>query len=366
MLSVRSLSLVHFKNYVSRQFTFPGRIVCISGSNGSGKTSLLDAIHFLCFTKSYFLHTDALHVTQGRQGFRLQAEFVSQEKPHSLVCILRENGKKEFRVDEEAYTQFSKHIGRFSCVMIAPDDTQLITEGSEERRKFLDAMISQTNAEYMQQLILYNRYLQQRNALLKSWSKGDERDYSLLGIYNQQLSNLAHPIANTRQAFCAHYAEKVLTIYSQLSEAKENIQLTYSTRLLDDSLAALLEQHIEKDIFSQRTNYGIHKDDLVFLLNGMPMKQSASQGQRKSFLFALKLAQYEMIEELNHQQPLLLLDDIFEKLDALRSQKLIEYVQKSKSQVFITDTHPERLQEAFAQSDGVTFLTIKNETDISV
>lgn len=357
MLQVHHLQLLHFKNYTQGDFHFPARIICIHGANGCGKTTILDAIHYLCFTKSYFQHLDSAIITHGKHGMRLDARFENQTS-HLVTCIIRENGRKEFLIDESPYVGFSQHIGKFPCVFIAPDDINLIMEGSETRRKFLDAMMSQTNAAYMQHLILYNRYLQQRNSLLKQWAEGGVKDFSLLAVYNKQLHEIGTRVFEEREHYCTKFKTKVKQIYALLTEAKEEIDLYYSSQLQREPLLDLLEKHSDRDILTQRTNFGIHKDDLVFNLQGMPMKQVASQGQRKSFLFALKLAQFEMVHELTGKFPLLLLDDIFEKLDEQRSRQLITYIKRSESQVFITDTHEERLQEAFRDMEDVHFLKL--------
>ncbi len=343
---IKQISLIHFKNYKKKQLAFSKRIICIYGQNGSGKTSILDAVHYLCFTKSYFHHADAVCVTKGEQGMRIYG-VVKDSKEHEVACILRENGKKEFTLDGDAYTQFSKHIGKFPCVFITPDDTELITEGSEARRKFLDAMISQTNAHYLEQLIQYSKCLQQRNALLKQWSAGPEKDFSLLSVYSKKLHELGTFIYETRKKYCEEFIDHVKRIYIFLCDDAEEITMTYSSQLASDPLLDLLDRFIDKDIIMQRTNFGTHKDDLLFTLNGMPLKQAASQGQRKSFLFSLKLAQFELIKKLTGKNPILLLDDIFEKLDEARSRKLIAYLLDEKCQVFITDTHEDRLRDAF-------------------
>ncbi len=270
---------------------------------------------------------------------------------HEAVCILRENGKKEFALDGESYTQFSKHIGKFPCVFITPDDTELITEGSEARRKFLDAMISQTSSFYLEYLIRYAKCLQQRNSLLKQWAASPEKDFSLLSVYSKTLHELGTLIYQKRKEYCEAYISDVKRIYSFLCNDAEEIDVQYSSQLSADPLLDLLDRFIDKDIFTQRTNFGTHKDDLHFTLNGMPLKQAASQGQRKSFLFSLKLAQFELVKKLTGKNPILLLDDIFEKLDEERSKKLIDYLLKETCQVLITDTHEERLRAAFSSSE---------------
>jgi DNA replication and repair protein RecF len=356
MMFLKNLSLLHFKNYKEKQLHFSKRIVCIYGQNGSGKTSILDAIHFLCFTKSYFLYLDSMCITEGEQGMRIQGD-IQIDKPNRLICVVRENGKKEFYLNDEPYRKFSKHIGQFPCVFIAPDDTSIITEGSEIRRKFLDTMISQTNAWYLEQLIQYTKCLQQRNALLKQWMNSNEKDYSLLSIYSKKLDELGLSIYTARKEYCAEFTERVKAIYAFLSNEVEEIGLSYHSQLDSDTLINLLDMNVDKDILTQRTNYGIHKDDLLFYLKKNPLKQVASQGQRKSFLFSLKLAQFELVKKMSGANPFLLLDDIFEKLDESRSAKLIEYLLKETCQIFITDTHEIRLRKAFElQLSDVEFL----------
>lgn len=365
MLQVRHLALLQFKNYLEREFVFSKRIVCIYGSNGIGKTSLLDAIHYLCFTKSYFHHLDSFCVTKGTNGMRISGK-IDTGRMNEITCVLRENGKKEFALNGEQYTQFSKHIGKFPCVFITPDDTELITEGGEARRKFLDTMISQTNSQYLEQLIQYAKCLQQRNSLLKQWAMSPEKDFALLSVYSKKLHELGTEIYQTRKAYCLDYFNEVLRIYMFLSNESEHINIRYSSQLESESLLDLLDRYIDKDIYSQRTNYGVHKDDLVFTLNEMPLKQAASQGQRKSFLFSLKLAQFELIRKQFSKKPLLLLDDIFEKLDEDRSQKLIAYLFETDSQVFITDTHEDRLKEAFSHHpDEVEFIALTTDDTTS-
>lgn len=346
MLAVKEISLVHFKNYQEKKFVFDHPVVCISGQNGCGKTTILDAIYYLCFTKSYFASTDNLTIQHGKQGMNVQGKFV-KDKEYSVRCVIRENGKKEVYLDEEAYTQFSKHIGKFMAVMIAPDDTALITEGSELRRRYLDTLISQLDKEYLESLIQYNKVLQQRNSLLKKVAQGMPLNHALLDIYDQWLNQHGQIIFKARKQCVEVLSQKINHIYAQLSGEQEQVNCVYQSSLANHSLIDLLTQSRAKDLITQRTHEGIHKDELVFTLQGMPFKQVASQGQRKSFLFGLKLAQYEMLAASSVYAPLLLLDDIFEKLDHDRGLRLIAYISKQNTQVFITDTHQERLAKAF-------------------
>jgi len=346
--------LTGYRNYESQTFHFDQRIVGICGLNGKGKTNLLDAINYICFTKSYFSTTDALNIFFGAEGFRLEAELQNEKNPgikaQKIVCIYRSSLKKEFYLDDVAYVKFSHHIGKFPCVMIAPDDIEIITGGSEERRKFLDTLISQVDAEYLQQLIIYNKVLQQRNSFLKNESFQLNFDAQLLDALDAQLIKPCEYIYQTRKEFCEKLVPLVKEFYKEISGNNEVISLAYSSYLNDNDLSKLLVSSRQKDILTQRTNAGIHKDELIFLLNENSFKTMASQGQRKSLLFACKLAEFEMLRSIKGFSPLLLLDDVFEKLDGMRMKNLLQYVcKKNNGQVFITDTHKERLEHALSE-----------------
>ena len=345
MLQLSHISLLQFKNYTGRSFDFSERVVGICGKNGVGKTNLLDAIHYLCFTKSYFTRLDANNVQHGHTGFRLQGHFIVQDKPEKAICILRETGKKEFSVDEELYEKFSKHIGRYPCVVIAPDDAELITGDSKERRSFLDALLCQLNSSYMQQLIQYKKVLEQRNAALKSFAETGTKNFSLLDVLDEQLTIPGTAIFNTRKEFLLSYLPVAKRLYAAISGTNEDITLLYECELMNLSFTELLQINRTKDCFAQRTTTGIHRDELILQLAGQPFKNIASQGQRKSLLFALKLAEMEVLKKEKGFAPLLLLDDVFEKLDEDRISNLLHKVGvENDGQVFITDTNEERLR----------------------
>lgn len=346
MLVVNSISLVQFKNYTNRAFDFPRRIIGICGNNGAGKTNLLDAIHYLCFTKSYFTRSDAQTVQAGKSGFRIEGQLMLQDKPEKAVCVLRETGKKEFSVNDQVYDKFSQHIGRYPCVVIAPDDAVLITGGSEERRKFLDALLSQLDAEYLRQLIAYNKVLQQRNSLLRSFAETGERDMTLLAVLDEQLVNHGEYIFNRRKEFVVSFLPSVKHLYHEIARQPEEVTLLYESELLENSFTELLRISRQKDILLQRTSMGIHRDDIEISLGTQPFRNIASQGQRKSLLFALKLAEMDVLKKEKGFAPLLLLDDVFEKLDEDRITNLLYRVcMENDGQVFITDTNEERLRE---------------------
>jgi len=344
VLHLQQINIVQFKNYEERLYDFSERITGICGKNGVGKTNLLDAIHYLCFTKSYFSRSDVPNIKYGNTGFRIEGRILVKEMEEKAVCILRETGKKEFAVNEENYSRFSHHIGRYPCVVIAPDDAALITGDSRKRRNFLDAIISQFDKNYLQQLIVYQKILQQRNACLKNIAETGQSNFALLDILDQQLATPGNLIFQTRNNFLIPFFQKAISLYHQISASGENISLLYETELQHNKMEALLKAHRSKDMLLQRTVSGIHRDELVILMDNQPFKQVASQGQRKSLLFALKLAELEVLKEEKGFAPILLLDDVFEKLDESRIQNLLERVCViNEGQVLITDTNEERL-----------------------
>ncbi len=344
MLRLNNMSLIQFKNYQNRSIQFTERIVGISGRNGVGKTNLLDGIHYLCFTKSYFTRLDGNNILQGHNGFRLEAEVELWDKHEKVICILRETGKKEFSVNGQLYEKFSQHIGHYPCVIITPDDIQIITGGSEERRRFIDTLLSQIDADYLQQLIAYNKILQQRNSLLRSFAETGNKDLSLLNVLDEQLLKPGEQIFEKRKEFLISFLPSVRQLYNEISKQFENVNLFYNSELLEASFSELLKAGQTKDIMIMRTTAGTHKDDLEFNLNGQAFRNIASQGQRKSLLFALKLAEMEVLEKEKGFAPLLLLDDVFEKLDEERITGLLQRVcLENDGQVFITDTSEERL-----------------------
>ncbi len=353
-MAFSKISLTGYKNYEASTFNFTERIIGICGLNGKGKTNLLDAINYLCFTKSYFTRSDLMNVHFGGAGFRIEGEINGKSdgaSPSNVVCIYRGLAKKEFYLDDVAYEKFSHHIGKFPCVMIAPDDIQVIAGNSDERRKFLDTLISQLDGTYLSHLITYNKLLQQRNSFLKNII-GKNYDRDLLATLDAQLIRPANYIHTTRIKYCAQLVPLIHQFYAEIAGAKEALQIEYVSQLSGQDFAALLKSSREKDLATQRTNTGIHKDDLHFLLQGNPFKQTASQGQRKSLLFGCKLAEFEILKETNGIPPLLLLDDIFEKLDEQRTHNLLHYVCKiNNGQVFITDTHRDRLEQSLVQFD---------------
>jgi DNA replication and repair protein RecF len=287
-----------------------------------------------------------LNIQSGQQGFRIDGEIEITDKKEKAVCILRETGKKEFSVNDGAYEKFSEHIGRYPCVIIAPDDIQIITDGSEERRRFLDALLSQIDKLYLQHLINYTKILAQRNSLLKSFYETGNRDISLLDVLDQQLLKPGEYIFQKRKQFLVSFLPAAKKLYNEIAKQEEETELHYSSELNQCSFTELLHLNRQRDMAAQRTTGGIHKDDLVFNLSGQLFRNIASQGQRKSLLFALKLAEMDVLRDNKGFAPLLLLDDVFEKLDEDRIANLLHRVCiENNGQVFITDTNEERLVE---------------------
>lgn len=314
-----------------------------------GKTNLLDAVHYLCFTKSYFTRSDANSVLKGQTGFRIEGVFSLHQTMEKAVCIFRETGKKEFYLDDKPYEKFSLHIGHYPCVIIAPDDAQLIIGGSEERRKFLDSILSQLDADYLKNLIAYQKTLQQRNAALRRFAETGSRDFELLDVLDEQLIKPGEYIFGKRKVFLEYFLPLVKNIYNIISGEQEDLTLSFESELQHTSLKNLLQACRHKDCLAQRSTAGIHRDDVDFFLNNQLFRIIASQGQRKSLLFALKLAELEAIKKEKGFAPLLLLDDVFEKLDETRIANLLHKVcVENNGQVFITDTNRERLQQHLA------------------
>jgi DNA replication and repair protein RecF len=360
LLHLESISVYQFKNYGTAQWAFRDRLVAISGRNGIGKTNLLDAIYFLCFTKSYFQRSDASLVQHGAQGLRVSGRFRQNQQLVEVSGVIRETGKKTFSVDGQPYDRLSDHIGRFPAVLIAPDDVQIILDGSEERRRFLDALLSQVDPVYLQELMKYNKLLQQRNSLLKQQLETGRQEPALLEVLDHQLLAPAHYVFDKRTHYCNQLLTAAMARYAVIAGNRYALELRYESPLQSGSMAELLKASRQRDLASGRTQAGIHRDDITMMLGDQPFRQTASQGQRKSLLFSLKLAEFELLKEKKGFAPLLLLDDVFEKLDAERMHNLMQEVcLANDGQVFVTDTHPERLKESFDQL-GTRFQAIRS------
>jgi DNA replication and repair protein RecF len=334
---LKQLTVLNFKNYTESSLTFLPEANAFTGPNGSGKTNLLDAIHYLSLCKSYFNPIDSQHIRAGEEWFMVQGEFDKDEYTDHISCSLKRNQKKQFKKNKKDYPRLADHIGQFPLVMISPSDTAIITEGSEERRKFVDNVISQTDNKYLDTLIQYNRILLQRNTLLKNIKETGVFDLGLLEVLNMQLSDVGETIYQRRKLFMEDFLPAFQRHYQYISEDAEFVSLVYDSALHHRRLDQLLDESLEKD---RALLFSIH--------DNMPLKKFGSQGQQKSFLIALKLAQYSFLTAQKKFKPLLLLDDIFDKLDEKRTKMLMQMVSNDEfGQIFITDTDSKRMQAIF-------------------
>ncbi len=342
---IKKLSLYHFKNHAEKRFEFSPQINCFVGNNGAGKTNILDALHYLSVGKSFLGNTDLNNIKNEEDFFTIEAEIGNDDSEDIIKILQPKEGKKIIKKNDKSYDRMADHIGYLPSVMISPYDSNLISDAGESRRKFLDSMISQTDSEYLFNLIQYQKTIQQRNALLKYFAKNRTWDRDSLEIYDEPIIRFGTKIFGKRKDFVEKLNPIVKNFYKIISGGKETVSVIYESHLLEDSLEKLLKESLERDRMLTYTSKGIHKDDLLFEMDAVLIKKIGSQGQQKSFLVSLKLAQMSLIKELTRKTPILLLDDIFDKLDDSRVSQLIELVnQESFGQIFITDTHRERTE----------------------
>lgn len=347
---LKSLSLVNYKNFESQSFNFNEKINCFVGNNGVGKTNILDAIYHLSFGKSYFNPVALQNIKHDEDFFVVNGDYEKDDNPEKIVISLKRGQKKVIKRNGKAYEKFSEHIGFLPLVIISPADRDLIIEGSSTRRKFIDSVISQSDKSYLSNLINYNKVLAQRNALLKYFALNHTFNADTLEVYNEQLTEYGTIIYEKRDVFLKEFIPIFKSRYEAISNGNESVDLVYESHLAEDSLNTLLVKHINKDKALQYTSVGIHKDDLVFNIEGHPVKKFGSQGQQKSFLIALKLAQFDFIKAQSGVNPILLLDDIFDKLDEQRVAQIIKLVDDENfGQLFISDTHADRTENAVKQ-----------------
>lgn len=346
LLHLERLILTHFKNYTSQKLLFSERVNCFVGLNGMGKTNVLDAIYYLCMCKSYFLPSDNDVILRGESFMRLEGHFNKNGKTEKIVAKVQSRKKKMIERNDIVYSALSNHIGFLPVVMFAPDDTLLAKEGSEERRRFIDTALSQIDNQYLTNLIFYNKILEQRNALLKKTETFTPDTEGLLGVYDMQMSAPADYIFTQRKAFTEQFSRVFNTLYGDISGERELVNIRYQSQLLELPLADWAKKNREKDRYLQRTSAGVHKDDWVFDIDDKPLKRFGSQGQLKTFVIALKLAQYEILREVKKESPILLLDDLFDKLDDERVTNLLQLIlNQSYKQIFITDTSEGRVNK---------------------
>ena len=350
---LQKLSVTNFKNYQEDTLEFSDKINCFIGDNGAGKTNLLDAIYYLSFCKSYFNPIDTQNIRQGEKFFAIHGTYLKNgDSPDVISCIQKIDQRKSFRINHKEYERLADHIGLFPLVMVSPYDRDLINEGSEVRRKYLDGVISQFDKIYLDDLINYNKALAHRNALLKQFSESRTFDYSILEIWDKQLNEYGHRIHEKRVEFLKAFTPIFQYYFEYISEGKEKVTLGYQSQLFERELDQLLAVSVEKDRSARFTTCGIHKDDLELLIAGNPLKKFGSQGQQKSYVVAIKLAQFDYTRQVKGFKPILLFDDIFDKLDDKRVHQIIRLVsENSFGQVFITDTQRSRIEQVFKQVD---------------
>lgn len=363
-MRLENISLINFKNYSELSLRFSPQVNCFMGENGSGKTNLLDAIFYLSMSKSAFNSIDQQNIKHDAPYFMIKGEFRVKGKNFEIQCVQKAGQKKILKNNREIYEKLSDHIGKFPLVLVAPDDTDLIRESGDARRKFLDSIISQLDASYLNNLIRYNHFLKQRNSLLKQFAIKNYVDYDLLEPYDHNLLKIGKDVFEIRKSFIKNFIPVFSDHYLNLSEGKEKTSIMYQSELAEENFAKDFLQSRKKDMLLQRTTMGIHKDDLKFEIEDYPLKKFGSQGQQKSFLIALKLAHYDIIKKEKSFHPLLLLDDIFDKLDDQRISKLLEMVSGDRfGQLFVTDARPERTINIFSSIQSeVKFFKISNGT----
>ncbi|WP_293873254.1 DNA replication and repair protein RecF [Flavobacterium sp.] len=342
---LKKISLFNYKNFSEACFDFDTKINCLVGKNGIGKTNILDAIYHLANGKSYFNPLAVQNIKHGEDFFVIDGEFEKNERFEQILCSLKKGQKKILKRNSKLYEKFSDHIGFIPLVIISPADSDLIVEGSETRRKFMDNVISQLDNSYLQQLIKYQKIISQRNALLKYFALNHVFESDTLDIYNEQLNVLGQAIFEKRKEFITDFVPIFNKYHHDITTGAETVQLIYQSDLFESDSLTLLEKNLTKDRALQYTSVGVHKDDLSFEINNYPIKRFGSQGQQKSFLIALKLAQFDFVKKQSGEKPILLFDDIFDKLDEFRVGKIIEMVnQEEFGQLFISDTHAERTE----------------------
>jgi len=360
---LKKLSLVNFKNYGQVDIQLSPKLNCFVGNNGVGKTNLLDAIYYLSFCKSFINAADSQNIKYSENFFLIQGDYEIENETDNIFCGFKKGAKKQFKRNKKEYAKLSEHIGLLPLVIVSPNDNQLILSGSEERRKFIDGVISQYDKEYLNFLISYNHALLQRNAILKDIGRKGLLNRDVLDIWNQQLIRFGKPIYKKRKEFITNLIPVFQEFYDFIASSNEKVALLYSSALDNEPFEDILKKSEEKDFILQYTSAGIHRDDLDFFIGEHSLKKTASQGQQKTYLVALKFAQFEFIKKTYGYKPLLLLDDIFDKLDQLRMKQILKLVADHKfGQIFITDTGKRIEQIIENVADEYKLFNVKDES----
>jgi DNA replication and repair protein RecF len=351
-LHLQRLHLVNFRNYREASVEFDLAVQCLLGDNGSGKTNLLDAIHYLSFTRTSLNSSDAENVTTGESWFSIRGNFASADKQTDVSCTFQVGQKKSVFENGIEYSRLSMHLGKYPVVLIAPADIELVWAGSEVRRRFFDTLLSQIDRGYLDNLITYNAHLKMRNSMLRLFGEKGKVDNDLLESNDHRLSSSANFIYTRRRGFVSQFTPVLASRYGQISGAEGEVAaIEYRSDLLDADFSELLAKNLQRDLLLQRTTAGIHRDDFDFRLNNFELKRYGSQGQQKSFLLGLKLAEFDVICKEKQFKPILLLDDIFDKLDNDRISRLVSMMRRDAfGQIFLTDARPDRTRELLSTS----------------
>ena len=351
MISVflKKISIINYKNILDKEYELDPKINCFVGDNGVGKTNILDAVYHLSMGKSYFNVKNDQLINRGKDYMLVDGVFELNNKNESIIFSLKIGEKKVLKRNGKPYKKFSNHIGLIPVVLISPYDNDLINEGSSERRKFIDSIISQNDKEYLINLIAYTRVIQNRNKLLKQYNKSVDFDLDTIRVYDDQIYKLSCPIFKARDKFIKEFTPLVLEKYKNISDDKEKISIEYKSDLINNNIENLIKDSFQKDVILQYTSVGLHKDDFIFNIDENRIKRFGSQGQQKSFLIALKLAQFDYLKNKTGNSPILIMDDIFDKLDLMRVKRIGEIVNSTNfGQLFLSDTDKERIEKVLS------------------
>ena len=349
---LKRISILNYKNLEQVELDFSPKMNCIIGLNGMGKTNLLDAVYYLSFCKSATNAIDSQNVKHLQEFFVIQGSYLTDSgEPEEVYCGLKRKQKKQFKRNKKEYSRLSDHIGFIPLVMVSPADSELISGGSEERRRFMDVVISQYDKEYLEALIRYNKALMQRNTLLKAEMEPDEE---LMNVWEEMMAAAGEVVFRKRMDFINEFIPTFQAFYSYISQDKEQVNLSYESHAMRGDLLQLIRESRQRDRIMGYSLRGVHKDDLTMQLGEYPIKREGSQGQNKTYLIALKLAQFDFLRRTgSNTTPLLLLDDIFDKLDASRVEQIVKLVAGDRfGQIFITDTNREHLDKILRKVNG--------------
>lgn len=351
MISIylKKISIINYKNLFDKEYELDPKINCFVGNNGVGKTNILDSIYHLALGKSYFKLKNDQIINHKKDYMVIDGIFNLNEKKENIVCSIKRGQKKVLKRNGKPYKKFSNHIGLIPVVLISPYDNDLINDGSNERRKFIDSIISQNDRNYLLNLISYSKVIQNRNKLLKLYNKSVDFDLDTIKVYNDQIVKLSKPIFEVRKAFIDEFKPIIINKYNKISDNKEKISIDYKSDLFNNEIESLIENSFQKDTILQHTTFGLHKDDFIFNIDDNALKKFGSQGQQKSFLIALKLAQFDYLKNKTGNSPVLLMDDIFDKLDILRVKRIVNIVNSTNfGQLFISDTDKDRVEKVLS------------------